>query len=211
MKCDRCDNEATVHEVLPKPGGKTIERHLCESCAKQVGVAIQNAAPITQILSQFLAAQAKSGAAVHAGAGTQVAICRACGTTYAAFRQTGLLGCPDCYRNFEAQLGPMLQRAHEGGTHHTGKSPAQTCAHGVHDETGAPAQSADQQLRAERAASLRKRLGDAVSAEQYEVAARLRDELTQIQPPQAAPRATKKEPPPPAAGRSEAGPDPAKE
>ena len=37
MRCDRCENEATVHETLIKDG-VPVERNLCESCAAQSGV-----------------------------------------------------------------------------------------------------------------------------------------------------------------------------
>lgn len=197
MKCDRCDNEATVHELLPKAGGKTVERHLCESCARQSGVAIQNATPITQILSQFLAAQAKPGGAgaVQAAGAAQVAICRACGITYAQFRQTGLLGCPDCYRSFEAQLGPMLQRAHEGGTHHTGKSPAQALNRAAIESTRIPTRDRARAEQSARAGDLKKKLAEAIASEQYELAARLRDELAQVEAPQGAPHGGGEAPP----------------
>jgi protein arginine kinase activator len=209
VKCDRCDNEATVHEVRIE-AGKRREKHLCEQCARAEGVAPpQIPAPITQLLSNFMlqqgeAAQPVAGAPAAVGAGA-AAVCPSCSTTYAQFRQSGLLGCPTCYAQFENQLGPLLARAHEGGTHHVGKAPRAVA--GGSDESGggvgvasaaptpagvpaAPKPDPRQVARAiaERIAILKKRLAEAVAAEKYETAAKLRDELVRLEgPPTAGP------------------------
>src|SRR5262249_37488788 len=116
MKCDQCEQEATVHEVTIK-AGKKVERHLCERCARKQGIAVQPQLPINELINKSMIPAGGSGAPpVERGT-----VCGACGPTSAEFRQSGLLGCPDCYRTFEAQLGPLLERAHEGGTHHVGK------------------------------------------------------------------------------------------
>lgn len=205
VKCDKCQaNEATVHEVMIK-GGKRHEKHLCEQCAKSEGMAPPIAAqtPITKLLSPYLtgmqeAAQgAASGAAAGAGqSGAPASMCAACGLTYASFRQTGYLGCPECYTAFEQQLVPLIARAHEGGTHHTGKSPRRPLSPGVaargtgadqaaeraaHAEAEKAArQATEARLIAERAVMLQKRLNEAVAAEEYEKAAQLRDELARL-------------------------------
>lgn len=160
-KCDRCEREATVHEVTIRNGEK-VEKHLCDECAKGDGLAVQQHAPIDQLITKFVMAQ--SGQQPAAKAGT----CPCCGLTFNDFRQNGLLGCPDCYKAFESQLGPLIERAHEGATHHVGKSPRRVAGSGD---------------RQERIRTLRKQLADAIAAEQYERAARLRDELLSAEKP----------------------------
>ncbi|MEC9372580.1 MAG: hypothetical protein VYC34_02005, partial [Planctomycetota bacterium] len=111
MKCDRCDNEATVHEVsLHK--GKKVEKHLCESCAKEDGIAVQTHVPINALLSKFVKSAGVLGEGEEA-----TPSCPECGMTFGEFRQHGLLGCPHCYEVFEEQLGPLIERAQEGGSH----------------------------------------------------------------------------------------------
>lgn len=176
MKCDKCqESEATVHEVTIK-GGQRHEKHLCESCAKADGVAPQAHVPLPELLKSYITTQTQgaggTSAVVPAAPATA---CPACGTTYAQFRTSGLLGCAECYAVFETQLGPLLARAHEGGTHHVGKSPK---GPGV-----TPATPGGDAQRSERVAALRKRLADAVAAEQYEKAAMLRDELARVEAP----------------------------
>ena len=80
----------------------------------------------------------------------------------AQFREQSLLGCADCYKAFETPLAPLLERAHESGTHHVGKMPRR-------------AGSGEQ--RQALLTRMRKRLAEAVAGEDYELAARLRDEI----------------------------------
>ncbi len=177
MKCDNCDKDATVHEVTIKAGAK-VEKHLCEQCARQAGMAVQSHTPITQLLTKYITTQAQGPAAQAAGAAIA---CPACSTTYAQFRSTGLLGCPDCYTAMEAQLGPILQRAHDGATHHVGKTPHRTTlAPAAPPDQGASPPPARDDLIA-RIQTLRKQLAEAVAAEQYERAAMLRDELARAE------------------------------
>lgn len=160
-KCDRCENEATVHEVVIRNGEKA-EKHLCESCAREGGVALGATAPITDLITKFVISQAKGEKPA-----TKSGACAECGLTFAEFRQHGLLGCPECYTAFEPQLSSMIERAHEGATHHVGKTPKRAGG-------GAPS-------RHERIMRLRKELSEAIGSEQYERAASLRDQLMHVE------------------------------
>ena len=215
VKCDKCENEATIHEVMIR-GGKRVERHLCEGCAREGGVAsgvVHTSLP--QLLTQYITSQIQStvqipgagGTGGPGGAATQTAACPSCGLTFAQFRQCGLLGCPDCYTAFEGQLGTLLARAHEGGTHHVGKLPLRLREGGA-GEAHAPAHTPAAPpvaQHAERVAALRKQLNAAVEAEQYERAAKLRDELARLEAQPKAPvrvKATRKSPPKSTEGES---------
>ncbi len=162
MKCDQCDNEATVHEVTITNGIKG-ERHLCERCAGVTGVP-PSVMPIAQAIKQVVAS--------HARAALKPGTCPVCGLSFAEFKQHGLLGCPDCYAAFEASLAPLLERAHEGGVAHTGKRPPH-----MSDTAPDPAPESAAHERLERLHRIRRELELAVRAEQYERAAKLRDEL----------------------------------
>ncbi|MEQ8844049.1 MAG: UvrB/UvrC motif-containing protein [Phycisphaerales bacterium] len=160
-KCDRCDQEATVHEVVIKNGQK-MEKHLCESCAQVDGIAMQSHPSINELITNYTITQ--SG-----GSGPQqkcsTTSCQTCGMSYAQFRKHGLLGCSDCYATFEESVGPLIERAHEGATHHVGKRPRR--AGGLVD-------------RQQRISALRKQLHAAIASEQYEEAALIRDQLLEF-------------------------------
>lgn len=167
MKCDRCDNEATIHETL-KVNGQLTEKHLCASCAKEDGIDIPTPVPVADFLQKF-------AAQMHAGAAARPAgpACERCSTSFAEFRQSGLLGCPDCYKSFEEKLGALLERAHEGASHHVGKAPRRASA--ARPEAVTPDQDVTRRVE-----TIRRLLSEAVMAEQYERAARLRDELRNL-------------------------------
>jgi protein arginine kinase activator len=92
--------------------------------------------------------------------------CTRCGATFQDFRETGRLGCSDCYRTFEPALRDLLRRLH-GSTHHLGERYAER----------EPA--AD--VAREQAAELREQLRLAVETENFELAAELRDRLRVVE------------------------------
>lgn len=160
MKCDLCDKSAVVHEVTIQDGVKR-EVHLCETCARDAGVSIPAHKPIEQVLSQFVVSKPKrsrrSSAAVT---------CEGCGHRLADFRQSGLLGCAKCYETFERDLVAVIERAQNSGTAHAGKCPRRLGT------------SIDRQLTIQR---LVRDLEHAVSSEQFERAAELRDRLSTLE------------------------------
>ena len=162
MKCDNCEKNATVHLTEIK-SGKKIEKHLCEQCHAQTeGFPVKNHMPINELLTNFVMQ--------HSGLPKEtVGGCDQCGITWAEFRQSGLLGCQNDYTLFEKDLTPLLQRAHEGATHHVGKVPARRGGSGV---------PMKRQLDLTR---LRKDLAKAVESEDYERAAKLRDQIRQAE------------------------------
>ena len=164
-KCDKCDRPATHHSVeIVK--GKKIEKHLCDIHAAEEGLAIKAVhAPIGDLLTNFVKMH---GGAATGGGGPQGAdlVCEDCGQTFSEFRESSLLGCPGCYKAFEGPLGPLLERAHEGATHHVGKVPRRAGA------------GEARQVQLQR---MRKRLDIAVESEDYELAARLRDDIRRME------------------------------
>lgn len=153
--------------------GARIERHLCEQCAQQQGIGVQPHVSIDELIGKYVLPQVLGQSAPAPAKGNACPICR---LGYAEFKQSGLLGCPECYRNFEHQLAPLIERAHEGATHHIGKGPRRRGG-------GASPQAsltAALQERAARLRAIRKQLDEAVKTEQYEKAARLRDELRKL-------------------------------
>ncbi len=168
MKCDLCNKPAVVHEVTVKNGQKN-EVHLCEDHAAESGIAMPGHQPINQLLTQFVVSPADATQGGTGKKGTQRSsrkVCDGCGMTFAQFRQSGILGCAECYEAFAEQLSILIQRTQGGATHHVGKSPRRA------------GKSLDRQLERQR---LIKQLDAAVDAEQYERAAKLRDMLNMME------------------------------
>ncbi len=156
MKCQSCSNPATVHITTIEKGGQKKILHLCQACAEQQQLVKQQELNLPAIL-QTLIGQ-------HVGPlSDELArlACPECGIKFMEFRQQGRLGCPHDYAVFRAGLEPLLERIHRS-IRHVGKSPRR----------GAEALAEQTELVA-----LRRQLHEAVEAEAYEEAARIRDLL----------------------------------
>jgi len=92
--------------------------------------------------------------------------CRSCGLKYSEFKETGRLGCPECYKAFAEGLEGLLKTMHKG-TRHAGKVPEAL---------------RETREQADRLKSLQKKLDKAIKEEDFEQAAHLRDEIKQITP-----------------------------
>jgi|SRR5580658_4652172 protein arginine kinase activator len=154
MLCMLCKkNLATVH-LTQIVEDKIQKVDLCEDCAKQKGVKSDASFSLADLLlgaSQEIA-QAAGGIEVR---------CPGCGFTQADFKKAGRLGCAQCYATFAEGLESLLKSMHKG-TKHIGKVPA------------ALRQGRDLN---ERLKHLQKKLDRAVTAEDFEQAAGLRDEI----------------------------------
>jgi protein arginine kinase activator len=159
MSCDQCrEREAVIH-LTQIVNEQVTTLHLCEKCAAEKGVESPGAVAKTP-LGSFLAAMGKEAEQVLPARTSEV--CGRCGGTFQDFRETGRLGCSDCYRSFEGPLRDLLRRLH-GSTHHLGERYAER-------EPGAA-------VGREPAADLREQLRLAVETENFELAAELRDRL----------------------------------
>jgi protein arginine kinase activator len=155
MTCQSCGDEASVH-VTDQVDGKMRELHLCKPCARRAGLAVPKKAPdlgLDAVVQGLIIAHV--GELVGELAQSQ---CPYCGIKFMEFRTQGRLGCPHDYRVFEQGLWPVLRRS-QAATRHVGKSPARR---GIDPLP---------------LLKLRAELRDAVAQEDYETAARLRDQL----------------------------------
>ena len=94
--------------------------------------------------------------------------CASCGLSYVEFKQSGKLGCQDCYTAFRSPISQALKNIH-GTNEYRGKIP-----HGQADKY------ADMIVRRELAEN-RVLLKKAVEAEEFEQAAKYRDVINDLQ------------------------------
>jgi protein arginine kinase activator len=155
MKCQKCQNQAILHITEVLSDDQFEELHLCEQCANKY----------------LYESQQKGGkASVAEGSREDEGLfnqheCPQCGLKFVEFRNTGRLGCPHDYQEFREDLIPLLENIH-GETKHLGKTPRRL----------PQSQQAVSELM-----QLRNRLKQAVTKEDYEEAARLRDRIRQLE------------------------------
>ena len=162
MLCQECNKRpATVHLTRFVNNQKT-ELHLCQECAQNRGdLNVFTPFTINDLLASFL----DMGKSSSMPDKTEPEKCSVCGMNYAQFRKTGLLGCENCYKSFKDELTPILKRM-QGGAQHTGKVPKR----------------AGTNLRMRRhIADLKAELQKAIESEAFEEAARLRDQIRDME------------------------------
>jgi protein arginine kinase activator len=166
MTCQECGKKpATLHFTKIIHGDKT-EFHICEVCAREKGEIIPgtpNGFSIHNLLSGLMEFE-PSGAA--AGTKTSQALrCEECGLTYAQFGKLGRFGCSSCYKFFAGRLEPLFKRVH-GNIVHVGKVPKRSGGKIKHKR---------------EIEHLKKELQHKIEAEEFENAAKIRDEIRELE------------------------------
>lgn len=157
MMCEKCGiNPAAVTLTQVINGNKSVKK-LCVSCAQENNIYkdLNMDLGFSSLFSTFLGEgeQAKSSDEK----------CPLCSMTRSEFLATGKPGCANCYTAFESSMTPLLKKIHLTKTH-TGK---------VMGTSGNASESRIDLLKAQ--------LKEAIEKEEYEKAARLRDEIKEME------------------------------
>jgi protein arginine kinase activator len=156
MQCCVCkEKPATVH-LTQIVDDKMHKLDVCEECAKAKGL---NDPTGFATLDQVLGLGASQE--IDAASGGVQLKCPRCGFSQADFKKSGRLGCPECYKTFAEGLSGLLKTMHKG-TRHTGKTPE------------AMRKTRDS---VDRLKTLQTKLDKAIASEDFELCARLRDEI----------------------------------
>lgn len=145
-------------------GGKRHEVHLCAEHAREAGYVLPDPNQMPKLVGQLMAAAASTISKSRKA--RAMPACGTCRLTFHQFKQSGLLGCGDCYKAFGDALAALIERTQNAAVHHVGKLPRRC---GVALDLGP---------QRER---LTRELEEAVKAEQYERAAKLRDRLRALE------------------------------
>ena len=161
--CEDCHKAPAAVFLKLAVNNKVTGMHLCQACAVKRGAAFSSETGIFNVsdivgnmsdyFNDFLPRERKMLA------------CRACGLKYSRFKETGRLGCPECYNSFGPQLTELMARIH-GFTRHTGRGYA-----------GCGAPKVSKAAAAASLETLKAAIKAAVDKEDFETAARLRDAL----------------------------------
>jgi protein arginine kinase activator len=158
MECQICkQKEARVH-LTQIVDNEVKKVDLCESCAKEKGVNDPTGFSLADLLLGLGASQKMEEASEAVGSERA---CPQCGYTQADFKKSGRLGCAECYEVFSDGLDSVLKTMHKD-IRHRGKMPPE-----VRKATDAAA----------RLKRLDRDLKAAIEREDFETAARLRDEI----------------------------------
>lgn len=162
MLCDRCSkNPAVIHLTRITQSGRS-ELHLCMQCATGVAKMTQQKEQAKYAIDQTLAKAC--------GENGENLKCLGCGYTVADIRKTGRMGCSLCYETFADLIEPVI-----GALRRTSNA-----LPGAKKQASEPSPA---KPTANEAAirDLRERMKQAVSREEYETAALLRDQIKALE------------------------------
>jgi len=161
MKCDFCDQKATVF-LTQLVEGQMKKVCLCDNCAKERGVTDPTGFSLADLLLGGLPGGPGTAPTTSPkpspGNGKK---CLTCGFTLDDLKRVRRFGCSECYSTFSEEVSQMVRGMHKG-TSHLGKVPEGLMAI---------------QFRHQRIEELRSRLDQAIASESYEEAAGIRDEI----------------------------------
>ena len=154
MLCENCKKNTATTYFKQTVNGKTREVFLCSECASKMGLGDS----FLNFGKFGLGLGAMSNLLEGYGVPT-ASVCPTCGISLNEVSKTGIVGCSDCYDAFRDYLRRLIPRI-SGNKAHNGKAP-KTVATDPQDEI----------LR------LKKKLEEAIKAENFEEATVLRDKI----------------------------------
>ncbi len=162
MKCQKCGKNEANNHFTRVINGKKEELHLCSSCAKEE---FPTFSPFgNEIIDAGSFLSGLFGGAPTGIKASNAEVCPSCGITFAEICEKGKIGCADCYNAFRPSLLRSVKQIH-GTTAHTGKIP----------------QRAGSEIsKSRRIEKLETELSNAVMKQEFEQAAKLRDEIKEL-------------------------------
>ncbi len=162
MICEKCKlNQARIH-IVKIFQGKKVSMNLCEKCAllyENIIIDPSGGKNINNFVSSLF--EAIHGNQSIAAKGIRPIKCDKCGLTLDGFRESGRLGCSNCYEDFRENVEAVLEKV-QAKNFHIGKIP---------ERSGGELKMKNEIL------CLKKKLKDRIKKEEFEEAALLRDKI----------------------------------
>ena len=165
MICQSCNENKATTIVKAVVNGQLRELNLCEHCAHEYGYnAIFGGIGIGDFLSGIFVNQAPR---------KLVNRCEKCGASFEEIARTGKIGCADCYTQFKEQLAPMIHRIH-GAAVHKGKRLGGSALRIMDTENKIVP------VKESAVEEKNRKLKAAIENQDFELAAKLRDEIKEM-------------------------------
>lgn len=202
MLCERCKIREANIQYTEIVNGVRTEHNYCAQCAKEMDFGPYSAIfegefPLGKLLSGLLGVP---GGTDEEDKTSQI-VCPTCKTTYEEFVKNSRFGCADCYSVFDLLINDKIKQL-QGNVSHTGKHPkfqkikadpfhlgvsgqpeenTETAAFSVGQRKADSKTGSDEGYDAQsEIRKLEARLREAIRTEEYEEAARCRDEIRNL-------------------------------
>ncbi len=172
MLCEKCKKNNASFFFEENINGKKRSFALCNDCAEEMKKSGELQMGASLFDSTFIPSSFHNdifgGLFSHAEMlpkSTGGKSCPGCGYTFAEIRRVGKAGCSQCYTTFGSELAPSIRSIH-GNAKHIGRAPAKAKARNKKEN----------ELK-----TLKNELKAAISSENFEQAAILRDKIRDIE------------------------------
>lgn len=161
MKCQNCGKKEATVRYYENINGNQKEIFLCADCAKKLGFNSFSDifSPIYTTITGFMDDEDEDAQ-----------ICPNCGYSFDEYTKTGLFGCPECYNTFKDKLDSMFLKLN-GKNRHVPILKNTKVSNNIDNN--------DKKLN--KIDELKAELKKLVNNEEYEKAAKIRDEIKKIQ------------------------------
>jgi protein arginine kinase activator len=184
MLCDNCGKNEVEVLIRQAIGEEVKHLNLCRQCAEKMGFISPVIPSITISFSIGESAprqrKVRKTQTKKREQPFESMCCPTCGSDFQSFRETGILGCPDCYESFRVPLGIFLHKTQGAESHWV----ASDAFREIGVTAGATNCRTDTVTETEETrgniSRLKLELSEAISREDYERAAQLRDILAPL-------------------------------
>lgn len=184
MKCKNCGQNEANFMYTKIVNGEKQELILCDECAKKLGLENWNLdfnMPIdfSSFLGDFW--NDNDELFLNSFSNQKQNKCSTCGMTFDEFLNKGKFGCGNCYDTFENKLDEVIKQIH-GAKKHIGRKVRrlENAKDNIIIENKKEIKQEKNEER-DKIKRLKNKLKDAVHKENYEEAAKLRDEIKKLE------------------------------
>lgn len=180
MLCQNCGKNEVTFRYTQVVNGVKKEMNLCDNCARELGLkdmGFNMPISFSSFLGDFF--NTYNNSMLPGFMQTKTLKCDTCGTTFDDFLNTGVFGCDDCYETFEDRIEPLLRKL-QGSSKHVGRGYRSDEPTSKVNKSGKKVEIKEDE-NVSKLEKLQKDLQKAIKDERYEDAAKIRDEIKEVE------------------------------
>ncbi len=184
MLCDNCGKREANVRYSENINGRKKELNLCGECSKKLGIdQMDFSMPIDfssffgEFMEDFATPELITMPLFNE---IKTLKCNQCGYTFEDIANSGKLGCGNCYEVFEERLDPIIRRI-QGDNRHVGRV-GKILDNKIEQKLSHKKEEKEDNKRESELEELQEKLKQAIKKEEYEEAAKIRDEIKKNSP-----------------------------
>ena len=189
MLCQNCGKREANVKYTQIINGVKKQISVCSECAVKLGIDGPDFSDFSMSFNSFLGDFFNDYAqsSLLPSFESDVVKCKKCGMSYEDFIKTGMFGCSNCYETFSNPINSLVRNLH-GTTKHIGRSPKKIGDAISSDKNKNKNSKSEEVVETEKKQNniekkkqdLQKELDKAIKEERYEDAAKIRDQIKEM-------------------------------